>query len=108
MAIRLSPNGKCGPTPFWLGGFRMFERMARGWALMKQSWQVLRLDKELMLFPILSAIACLLVMASFALPLVVSPTIRDAIFADARSEQQEQPEALEKANQNSGVRHREE
>ena len=50
----------------------MFERTARGWALMKQSWRVLQLDKELLLFPILSTIACLLVMASFAAPLIAS------------------------------------
>ena len=61
----------------------MFERIARGWALMRESGQVLRLDKELMLFPIFSSIACLLVMASFALPLVVSPTVRDAVFSAA-------------------------
>ena len=47
----------------------MFERVAIGWQLTKQSWQVLRLDKELLLFPLLSGMACLLVMASFALPL---------------------------------------
>jgi len=47
----------------------MFARAANGWQLTKQSWQVLKLDKELLLFPVLSGIACLLVMASFAVPL---------------------------------------
>lgn len=47
----------------------MFERMAAGWDLVKQSWQVLKLDKELLLFPLMSGIACVLVVASFALPL---------------------------------------
>ena len=47
----------------------MFDRIANGWALAKQSWQVLRLDKELLLFPLVSGIACLMVLASFALPL---------------------------------------
>ncbi len=47
----------------------MFERMSTGWQLVKQSWQVLKLDKELLLFPMMSGVACLLVMASFALPL---------------------------------------
>jgi hypothetical protein len=69
----------------------MFERMARGWALMKESWNVLRLDKEPMMFPIFSSIACLLVMASFALPLIVSPTMREAVFARGISEQQQEP-----------------
>lgn len=61
----------------------MFERIARGWELMKQSWQVLRLDKELMLFPILSSIACLMVMASFALPVILSPTVRELVLSSA-------------------------
>jgi hypothetical protein len=61
----------------------MFERIARGWELMKQSWQVLRLDKELMLFPVLSSIACLMVMASFALPVILSPTVRELVLSSA-------------------------
>jgi len=73
----------------------MFERMTRGWALMIQSWQVLRLDKELLLFPILSAIACLLVIASFALPFIVSPTVRNTVIAEARLEQEEEQEAAQ-------------
>src|SRR5262245_9221114 len=55
----------------------MFGRISRGWLLMKQSWAVLRLDKELMLFPILSSIACLLVVASFIAPVVLVPGLRD-------------------------------
>jgi len=47
----------------------MFDRMANGWELAKASLNVLRLDKELLLFPLLSGIACLLVLASFAVPL---------------------------------------
>jgi hypothetical protein len=46
----------------------MFQRAATGWQLVKQSWQVLRLDKELLLFPVMSGIACLFVMATFAVP----------------------------------------
>ena len=37
-----------------------------GWALAVQSWRVLMLDKELLVFPLASGISCLLVMASFA------------------------------------------
>lgn len=48
----------------------MFRRMGYGIELAKQSFRVLRLDKELLLFPIFSAIACLLVSASFIAPLV--------------------------------------
>lgn len=47
----------------------MFQRISNGWALAKQSWGVLMLDKELLLFPLISGIACLLVLASFAVPL---------------------------------------
>lgn len=47
----------------------MFERLSNGWDLAKQSWRVLMLDKELLLFPLFSGIACLLVLASFAVPL---------------------------------------
>ncbi len=47
----------------------MFERITTGWELAKQSYQVLKMDKEMLIFPLLSGIACLLVLASFALPL---------------------------------------
>jgi hypothetical protein len=47
----------------------MFQRMATGWQLSKQSWKVLMLDKELLVFPLLSGFACLLVLASFAVPM---------------------------------------
>jgi hypothetical protein len=50
----------------------MFRSASNGWALIQQSWQVLKLDKELLLFPLFSGIACLLVMASFAVPLWTS------------------------------------
>lgn len=40
-------------------------RIRNGWALAKQSWRVLMLDKELLVFPLLSGFACFLVLASF-------------------------------------------
>ena len=80
----------------------MFARMSRGWALMSESWNVLKLDKELMLFPILSAVACLLVMASFALPVLVSPTLRHAVIKSVQLEQQEEQA---EANQEFGTEH---
>jgi hypothetical protein len=46
----------------------MFEKFSRSWGLVKASASVLRADKELMLFPILSSLATLLVLATFALP----------------------------------------
>ncbi len=46
----------------------MFEKFSRSWELIKASASVLRADKELMLYPILSSVAALLVMATFAVP----------------------------------------
>ena len=43
----------------------MTDRFTRGWSLMKQSWSVLQVDKKLIVFPILSFLACLVVLASF-------------------------------------------
>jgi hypothetical protein len=48
----------------------MFERFSRSWSLVKASWSVLRQDKELLLFPLLSSIAMLVVVACFALPVI--------------------------------------
>ncbi len=48
----------------------MFERLSRSWALVKASGSVLKQDKELLLFPLISSIATLLVIACFALPVI--------------------------------------
>ncbi|MEF8788203.1 MAG: DUF6159 family protein, partial [Planctomycetota bacterium] len=47
----------------------MFRRVTYTLNLMRSSWEVLKKDKELLLFPLLSGICWLLVMASFALPM---------------------------------------
>ena len=47
----------------------MFETLSRSWGLVKSSAAVLRSDKELMLFPVLSGLASLVVLATFALPM---------------------------------------
>jgi hypothetical protein len=64
----------------------MFTRISNGWALSKQSFHVLMLDKELLLFPIMSGISCLLVLASFALPLWNSK-YADVIMNDQQAPQ---------------------
>ncbi len=46
----------------------MFEKFSRSWELVKASASVLRSDKELMLFPILSGLATLIVLATFVVP----------------------------------------
>jgi hypothetical protein len=53
----------------------MFDRIANSFALARSSWQVLRLDKELIVFPILSGIGCLLVLAGFATPFALYPQL---------------------------------
>jgi hypothetical protein len=57
----------------------MFNRIATGWELSKQSFRVLRSDMELVLFPIFSGVACLLVLASFAAPLWSTPWFREGL-----------------------------
>jgi hypothetical protein len=47
----------------------MFEKFSRSWALVKASASVLRSDKELLVFPVISGIATLIVLATFALPI---------------------------------------
>lgn len=48
----------------------MAGRLSNSWALVKASANVLKLDKELMVFPLLSGIATVLVTASFFVPVV--------------------------------------
>lgn len=50
----------------------MFARLSYTWSLMGASWAVVKKDKRLLLLPLLSGLACLLVMASFAIPIIAS------------------------------------
>ena len=45
-------------------------RFGSTWSLMGSSWSILRQDKELLIFPLISGISCLAVMAGFAFPIV--------------------------------------
>jgi hypothetical protein len=47
----------------------MFERIANGFSLARSSWQVLMSDKKLLVFPLVSGILWLLVLATFAVPM---------------------------------------
>ena len=47
----------------------MFERLSRSWELVKASGAVLKGDKELLVFPLISSIAMLGVIAAFAIPM---------------------------------------
>ncbi|HEY5759361.1 MAG TPA: DUF6159 family protein [Steroidobacter sp.] len=63
----------------------MFERFSRSWQLVKASGAVLRQDKELLLFPLFSAIAMILVSASFITPLVVGGTFVEPVEDSANA-----------------------
>jgi hypothetical protein len=47
----------------------MFARISNSWELVKASWAVLRSDKELIVFPIVSVIGTIIVIISFAIPM---------------------------------------
>lgn len=53
-------------------------KFSNTWALMGESWQLLKRDKEILLFPLISGICCLVVIASFAIPIIVSGAWRPA------------------------------
>src|SRR4051812_45140702 len=54
---------------------RMFERFSRSWELVKVSGAVLKEDKELLVFPLISSIAMLAVVAAFAIPMLTTGAI---------------------------------
>ena len=55
-----------GPAPIaWAAKGERPGRIRGAWLLAVQSWRVLMLDKELLVFPLLSGIACLLVLGAF-------------------------------------------
>src|SRR4051794_22242771 len=47
----------------------MFDRISRSFSLARSSWNVLRTDKHLALFPLVSGIACFAILITFAVPL---------------------------------------
>lgn len=47
-------------------------KISHTWSLMGASWRVLKQDKELLIFPLISGICCLFVIASFALPMFMT------------------------------------
>lgn len=53
------------------------QRVTSGWEMLKQSWLVLRRDRELMMFPVISSAACFIVLLTFALPLIGVEAVRD-------------------------------
>ena len=57
----------------------MTSRFSRSWQLFKASMVILRSDKSMLIYPIISGIASLIVMASFIVPVVFTHAF-DAIF----------------------------
>ena len=57
----------------------MFDKFSRSWDLVKASASVLRSDKELMLFPVISGIVTLVVLATFLLPMFALRIFADGI-----------------------------
>lgn len=53
----------------------MFNKIGTSWHLMKQSFRVLTLDKELILFPIVAGIFSLIAILSFFLPFFILETV---------------------------------
>src|ERR1700730_8681457 len=66
-----------------------FDRISTGFELAGSSWRVLRQNKSLVVFPILSGLGCLLVLATFLVPFVAHPQWLNWI--DLRGQQGFQP-----------------
>ena len=82
----------------------MAGRIKRSSALFKASWSVLREDKTLLLFPILSSLASLVVIASFAIPVVTllttDETLRNEVITTMNeASQADQADQADQANQ---------
>ena len=50
----------------------MFTRFSNSWELVKESARVLQADKELLVFPIISAIGTIIVSATFVIPMFLA------------------------------------
>ncbi|MEP7190868.1 MAG: DUF6159 family protein, partial [Roseiflexaceae bacterium] len=61
----------------------MFQKLSNSWELVKASAQVLRSDKELIVFPIVSAVGSLIVLATFAIPMFLAGVF-DSMYVDGK------------------------
>ncbi len=66
----------------------MLEKFKRAWTIAKMCWRVLRLDKELLVFPILSLVTCGLLLASVVGPLWASGQLEVVLELVAGSEEE--------------------
>ena len=58
----------------------MFESIGRSIELFKTSWGILMADKILLVFPLLSGIVSLIVLATFILPLIIGNILGELVF----------------------------
>ena len=61
----------------------MFQKLSNSWALVKASAAVLRSDKELVIFPIVSAVGSVIVLATFAIPMFLAGMF-DSMYVDGK------------------------
>lgn len=63
----------------------MMQRFSNTWSLMKSSFAVLQAEKKLLIFPVISALVTLLILASFIFPTLVLDKgwIEDGIISDS-------------------------
>lgn len=55
----------------------MMQKISRTFGLMKEAWGILRQDKELLVFPLLSGVCSLLVLATFAIPMLEMASVQE-------------------------------
>ena len=55
------------------------DNFSRSWSLLKESWAVLKANKTLAVFPLISGVACLLVMATFVGSFFAIPGLSDLL-----------------------------
>lgn len=66
----------------------MFATFQRSWEMISQSYAVLKKQKTLVLFPILSGVACLLVVISFVAPILAMPDLMQKLSNKGNDPQQ--------------------
>lgn len=60
----------------------MFRRFSNSWELVKASWAVLQADKELLVFPVISGVVSLFVVATFAVPSLLAGFADSVVAGD--------------------------
>ncbi|HMP02850.1 MAG TPA: DUF6159 family protein [Gemmatales bacterium] len=65
----------------------MFQTISRSWSIIGECWDVLKKQKTLLLFPVLSGLACLVVMLSFIAPMLLFPEWAERFMDTARQPQ---------------------